>query len=95
MGTPVPPDPPELDDNKWYCVTEWAYGQSPNPNACLGIVTNKTKCCRTGQDISAHFAAGNECKMFAFLCVVGSPAPKRVICIKGPYGSQAACQADL
>lgn len=95
MGTPVPPIFPDLEDAKWYKVTEWAYGQSPIHNACLGIVTNKTSCCRLGQDIRDHIAAGNQCKKFAFLCVVGSPAPKRIICIKGPYDGQGLCEADL
>lgn len=95
MGTPIPKNWPELEDSKWYKVTEDSYQGVPGVHSCQGGHRSRDSCCRQGDVIKAHFALGNECKWFAFLCIAGSPNPKRVICLQGPYDTEAACRLDL
>ncbi|MBA7611615.1 hypothetical protein ES703_18843 [subsurface metagenome] len=93
MGTPVPPGWPDIEDDKWYRVTENAYFGVEFEPGCVGGVFSKDWCCRKGNVINEYFAAGDECHWFVFLCPGGSPRPKRVIDIRGPYDTQDACIA--
>jgi len=91
MGTPVPPEWPELIDGKYYCVTEDAY---QGPTGCTGPVIGRTKCCHTGAVIQNYIDLDYECTFGIYLCPYGSPAPKRIVCIKGPYDNKTLCEAD-
>ena len=91
MGTPVPEDWPELIADKWYCVTEVAY---TGPGGCTGPILGQCSCCRLGAPIQAYLDAGYECTFFAFLCEIGSPSPKRISCIKGPFDNKTLCEAS-
>jgi len=92
MGTPVPPDWPELEDGKWYCVTEDAYTGIPGKTGCQGAIIGRTSCCCQGAPIKAYLDGGNECHWFVFLCIGHWPSPKKVIGITGPYNSKAECE---
>jgi len=95
MGTLVPPTVPEIDPDKWYRVTEWAYQGSAGIDGCFGGVSSIDKGCIKGNVIKAHFAEGNECKWFLFLLAEGSPNPKRVVDLYGPYDTFDLCVFDL
>lgn len=94
MGTPVPEDWPELEDAKWYCVTEDAYWDGDLEVGCRGSPFSRDSACRTGAVIKAYLAAQNQCVFGQFLVVASSPAQKKVVCITGPYDTQGECQAE-
>lgn len=94
MGTPVPDDWPELEDTKWYCVTEDAYWDGSGAPGCRGTPIGRSSCCRTGAVIKSYIDGDNQCHFNTWLCVMFSPAQKKIVCIKGPYDTKVACQLE-
>jgi len=94
MGTPVPPDFPNLDNNKWYCLSVDAYEENVPDTFCDGIFVARIKCCQTGAQIKAWYDRGAECKKGDGICAPGLNAPQRIVACHGPYNGGAECWAD-
>lgn len=92
MGTPVPPDIPDLEDAKWYCVTADIFFDLDFWKKCDCIYQGQNKGCRTGAQIKAYYDAGGDCEwLTGFLNPY--PAYTRVLCIIGPYDTEGECLA--
>lgn len=96
MGTPVPPDPPIFEDDKFYLCTVDAFETDPGdpPPTCNDLWVAEVRCCRRGDGLNGWDkecigGAGNE------LCHLDFRSAQRLTCVQGPYDNLAACQADL
>jgi len=87
MGRPIPPLPPTLVDEAWYCVTVSAY-QHPSLPGCEGE-PHPVKCCKTGAMIKAFHEY--ECINGIELCTFSGYSAQKVRGIDGPYNTAEEC----
>lgn len=95
MGTPVPPDMPELEDDKIYRVgVDW-YQDTTEKTRCDQKYQGRIECCKSGAFINAWKAAGFECTSGFEMCMITGYSAQRLVFCHGPYDTLEACQADL
>jgi len=94
MGTPVPPDWPPLDSDKWYCVTVDSHVGGPGVFNCAGAVWMQCTCCVKGDILIDWIATDKQCSRTS-LCVPCWPiaADTRIVSIAGPYDVIADCSS--
>ncbi|MBA7675721.1 hypothetical protein ES703_83958 [subsurface metagenome] len=94
MGTPVPEEWPELDDDKWYAIDVTNYALFPDPKGCTNPVVGKDHCCRRGDWLNIWYANEVDCLVASTAPCGITPGDSRLItCIVGPFDSQEECEA--
>lgn len=96
MGNPIPQiplnTPPEVDPDKWYCVTT-QYWQSPYPFfGCTGNDQGLCQHCWKGNNIASLFPF--QCIEEAVICCFACPpgvGAEEIMAIIGPFSSAGAC----
>lgn len=94
MGTPVPPDFVDYEDDKWYCCEVDAYLHPWPPFACTPPYGGRFKQCVLGVNIKIWINAGVECTAPVPLVIPPGATVQRLICAIGPYDTQGECQAE-
>lgn len=94
MGTPVPEEFPELEDNKWYCLTVQYYHITDPDEGCEGPYDTTDNCCQRGDVIKAWYHDGWECKAGFGVCVPSEAEPQRITACHGPYDTREDCATD-
>ena len=92
MGTPVPSDFPEIEDNKWYCLKVDFYELTDPDQGCDGPFLVSHECCQIGSVINQWFEDDRECKQGAGICFVVITEPQRMTSANGPYDTEEECQ---
>lgn len=90
MGTELPPDWPEIDDDLWYHVTVEVFGGMNADGSCRIPGGVYWDCCVKGIAIRTYINSDTQCqKPFAF-CV---PNPfQKLHNVGSSYPTQIACQ---
>lgn len=91
MGTPVPPDSPDLEDAKWYDCYLDMYLDPSHTLGCDGVYYYRKCCCETGAKIQAWLDAGGECNNTNVLFKAHYLEAQRLIAIHGPYDNWWDC----
>ncbi|NVM23410.1 MAG: hypothetical protein HWN68_16705 [Desulfobacterales bacterium] len=94
MGEPTPDDWPEILDDKWYCVTVDAFQDVGPFDDCRQDFSAQLTCCRQGVHINNWINNELECIGGFELCVFTGFSAQRLLDLKGPYDTQALCNAD-
>ncbi len=95
MGTPVPADWPEIENDKVYMVTVDWYQDASGKTGCDQEYQGEHKCCEPGIGIFVFLAFELECKRGSELCTITGFSAQRLISVFGPYDNMGACLADL
>lgn len=91
MGTPVPEEWPELEDDKFYCCTVDLYGTGGKNDVCDGEYFGRTKCSLEGEYVKYWIDSGFECRDFEGICVRVPLSAQRLICVSGPFDTFDDC----
>lgn len=95
MGTPVPDEWPEFEDEKHYLVNVDAYQFGNDFRDCRQDHLGRYKCCVSGDFLNSWLADGHECLSPFELCVVSGASAQRLVAVHGPYDTPDACTDDL
>lgn len=95
MGTPVPPEWEDLEDEKWYRVGVDCYQDMGPDNDCTQDYQGRAQCCLPGGTVKGWLRAGWQCESPHELCAFSGFSAQRLLWCHGPYANQPACAADL
>lgn len=94
MGTPVPPEWPEIIDDKWYCAywDRWAFNP-PGPHGCVGVYLGRVNCCGLGAALNDWINNNKDCTVLVTHC---EPPLcwNRLVAVHGPFDTRALCDAE-
>lgn len=93
MGTPVPPEPPEILDDKWYCCEVDAYLHPFPPFSCSPPYGGRFKKCVLGSNIKFWKSSGAECALPVPLVAPPTATVQRLVHAVGPYDTLGECIA--
>lgn len=99
MGTPVPLEQPDLDNDKVYMVFVDPYQDMTPATGCNQEYLGRFSCCQTGERIQIWRDSDFECtEIFdpaIELCRRTGFSSQRLVAIHGPYDTVLECQAEL
>lgn len=90
MGNPIPPDPADIDETKWYCVFIRSYFVFPGDEGCDGAFANSGQCCMDGPTLK-DCLANRQCNKVKTICHFAAGNAQRIYWWEGPYADAAAC----
>lgn len=93
MGNPITPEPDDIEDAKWYCVTTQSYLVFPADDGCDGQYANTVSCCVEGVRLKDVIVNG-QCKKGVTICVMSTGNVERIIKTKGPYDTVEECHEN-
>jgi len=91
MGVPIPPEPFEIPDIKWYFCYFLVYFKIGGP-ACSNF-TVPFGCCQNGQLLKQSIA--HQCEQGGPWCAWDPNGSFRITGWSGPYADQADCVGDV
>ncbi len=93
MGQPVPPDWPEIENDKFYIATVQHHAFDPiNPDSCHGAPDRQSNACILGSGINAWIQQNHQCTIHSLIYGAGS-IDQRLISAVGPFDTFAICEA--
>lgn len=99
MGTPVPLESPDLENDKFYRVYVDPYQDLTPATGCDQEALGRWSCCKQGVFIQLWLDGGWECSVildpFMELCMRTGFSAQRLVAIHGPYNLLEDCIADL
>lgn len=90
MGTPIPIEPPTIDDSKYYCVYIKKWFPDPPVEKCTGE-SLKDVCCIYGLYLNMFITGGYQCKGYPDICAGVYTGPKSIETLTGPYDTSGEC----
>lgn len=91
MGTIVPEDWPDLDDELYYRIQVDYWWHTPYADGCYGDYVGRHQCCVLGGQIKI-FQKLYTCKWGISPCGPMWNGTFRIVCITGPFDTLEACQ---
>lgn len=95
MGTEVPEESPEYEDDKFYLCSVDAYQDVGPATDCSQTFVMRQRCCQQGNILNAWIQADVECQAGWELCVVSGWTAQRLVAVHGPYDDRDACMLDM
>jgi len=91
MGTPVPVEYPDLQDDKWYCTWVDVYFDLTAKTDCTQTWLARIHGPRRGDQIKYWIAQGYECTPEHELIEYQIFSSQRLVAMHGPYDSYDLC----
>lgn len=90
MGVKIPPDWPEIDDNKFYNVLNDNYAWDPGQSdSCKGPHFLRFTCCVPGWFLNWWIDNDFDCQQGNTICLLGGLNECRLVNIDGPFTDPA------
>jgi len=86
---PVPPWPPDLDPDLYYCVTMQFYW--PFEASCEVDKWGVQQCCMDGETLNAAFPIPGECSQYGPVCASPPPCGKMLLSVTGEFEEYMEC----